>query len=224
MARDHRRYEEILVFFVHGAGASLVTDGRGGWMPNSGSGLDIFVGEARAGRGTRLRRSVPSILCVAGAIVLLALIGDADVDQGNLWAIPALALVWTAVTIPAWRSTGVREVFGGQALRLRRLHARLHFRATILLVYASLALLWVASYAHFEWSDEYDTTNPAVDSAHYSSYSGWSLVLLAAAAVPLLVMPLTWRLWPTPVRLAYREARSAAAAAKRSGAIPFNLQ
>lgn len=191
-------------------------------MRNSGSGLDSFVGEVRERRRARLRRASPSIVCVAGAVVLLALIGDADVDSGNLWAIPALALVWTAATVPAWRSGGRRYGFESQALRLRRLHIRMHVRGTILLVYASLGLLWAASYAHFEWSDEYGTTNPAADSAHYSSYDAWSLWLLAAAAVPLLVLPLTWRLWPSPVRRAVREARLTARVAKRNAGIPFS--
>ena len=192
-------------------------------MWDAGSGLDSFGGEVVERKRGRLRRVVPSILCLLGAIVLLALIGDADVDSGNLWAIPALALVWTAVTIPAWRSgRSPRDAFGGQALRMRRLHNRLHFRATILLVYASLAMLWAASYAHFEWSDEYDTTNFATDSAHYSSYAGWSLWLLVAAAIPLLLQPITWRLWPTPVRLAVREAKAAARDAKLNARIPFN--
>lgn len=191
-------------------------------MPNSGSGLDSFVGELRERRWGRLRRATPSIICAAGAVVLLACIGDADVDSGNLWAIPAAALVWTAVTVPAWRSGGRRYGFEGQALRLRRLHTRIHVRATILLVYASLGLLWAASYAHFEWSDEYDNTNSAVDSSHYSTYNGWSLWLLAAAAVPLLVIPLTWRLWPSPVRMAVQEARLTARVAKQNAGIPFN--
>ncbi|WP_034263412.1 hypothetical protein [Actinospica robiniae] len=190
-------------------------------MWDSDGGLGSFGGELSERKRGRLRRASPSIACLVGAVVLLALIGDADVDSGNLWAIPALALMWTAVTIPAWRrGGGPRDAFGPQALRLRRLHTRVHFRATILLAYASLALLWVASYAHFEWSDEYDTTNPATDSAHYSSYAGWSLWLLAAAAVPLLVQPLTWQLWPRAVRMAVRGARMAAKDA-RSARTPF---
>lgn len=188
---------------------------------DSGGGFDSFVGGPRERKGARLRRAVPSIVCVMGAVVLLALIGDADVDQGNLWAIPAAALLWSAATIPAWRSGRRRDGFEVQALRLRQLHIRVHIRATVLLVYASLALLWVASYAHFEGTDEYDTTNPVVDAARYSTYSAWSLWLLAAAAVPILVVPLTWRLWPAPVRMALREARWTARQAQRNAGIPL---
>lgn len=188
---------------------------------DSGSGIDSFVRGPRERKGARLRRAVPSILCVVGAIVLLALIGGADVDQGNLWAIPALALLWSAATIPAWRSGRGRDGFEAQALRLRRLHIRVHIRVTALLVYASLALLWVASYAHFEGSDEFDTTNPSTDAARYATYSGWCLWLLVAAAVPILVIPLTWQLWPTPVRVAVREARWTARQAKRNTGFPL---
>lgn len=191
-----------------------------------GNGLGSFGVEMADRRRGRLRRTLPSIVCVLGAIVLLALIGDADVDSGNLWAIPALALVWTAVTIPAWRrgGGGPRDAFGPMAFRMRRLHTRVHFRATILLAYASLGMLWAASYAHFEWSDEYDTTNLSTDSAHYSTYAGWSLWLLAAAAVPLLLQPLTWQLWPMAIRKAVRGARLQAKDAKLNARIPFNRQ
>jgi len=187
-------------------------------MRDSDDGLDFFGGEAPR-RQRRWMRVLPSIVCVLGAVFLMAMIGDADVDQGNLWAIPALALAITAATLPAWRRGGGggrggrgggRDRWEGQARRVLRLHWRVHLRATILLGYVSLVFLWIASYAHFEYSDEYETTNPVTDGAHYNTYSTLSLWFLVAAAIPVLVAPLTWRLWPRSVRMAVRESRRAA--------------
>lgn len=170
-------------------------------------GWDPYGRPSKTRRPGRLRRSIPSILCLAGAVVLMALIGDADVDQGNLWAIPALALTWTAVTLPAWRAGGTGDIFEGRPERVFRLHFRLHLRAMILLADVALVFWWVASYAHFEGSDEYGTTNPAVDAARFSTWIGWTIVFFVAAALPLLLAPLTWRLWPASVRMAVRDAR-----------------
>lgn len=178
-------------------------------MQDSGNSLDFFGGRAPR-RRRRWVRVLPSIVCLLGAVFLMAAIGGADVDQGNLWAIPALALAITAATLPAWWRGGSGDPWEGQARRVFRLHWRLHLRATILLGYVSLAFLWIASYAHFEGTDEYGTTNPATDVAHYNTYSTLSLWFLVAAAIPVLVSPLTWRLWPRSVRMAVRESRAAA--------------
>jgi membrane protease YdiL (CAAX protease family) len=178
-------------------------------MRDSKDGLDFFGGD-RPRRQRRWLRVLPSIVCVLGAVFLMAMIGGADVDRGNLWAIPALALAITAATIPVWWRGRPRGAWEGQAMRVFRLHWRLHLRATILLGYVSLMFLWIASYAHFEYTDQYGTTNPVTDSAHYDTYSTLSLWFLAAAAIPVVVSPLTWRLWPRSVRMAVREARAEA--------------
>lgn len=176
-------------------------------MLDSGGGLDYLGGEAPKRR--RFRRAAPSILCVVLAVILMAMIGDADVDTGNLWAIPAGALFFTAVTIPAWRRGGPENTLDGQAMRVLRLHWRLHLRASIVLFYVGMVLLWIASYAHYEYSDQYSTTDPVTDSARYNTFSSWSLWFLVAAAIPVLISPLTWRLWPASIRMAVREARAA---------------
>ena len=95
-------------------------------------------------------------------------------------------------------------------MRVFRLHWRLHLRATILLGYVSLVFLWIASYAHFEYTDHYNTTNPVTDGARYDTYSTLSLWFLVAAAIPVLVSPLTWRLWPRSVRMEVRATRAQA--------------
>lgn len=178
-------------------------------MRDSEDGLDFF-GKDGPRRRRRWLRVLPSIVCLLGAVFLMAMIGDADVDRGNLWAIPALALAITAATIPVWRRGGSGDQWEGQAMRVFRLHWRLHLRATILLGYVSLVFLWIASYAHFEYTDQYNTTNPVTDGAHYNTYSTLSLWFLVAAAAPVVVSPLTWRLWPRSVRMAVRETRAEA--------------
>jgi membrane protease YdiL (CAAX protease family) len=188
---------------------------RDGLMRDSDDGLDFFGGDAPR-RRRRWVRVLPSIVCLLGAVFLMAMIGNADVDQGNLWAIPALALAITAATLPVWWRGGSGDPLEGQARRVLRLHWRLHLRASILLGYVSLVFLWIASYAHFEYTDEYDTTNPVTDGAHYDSYSTLSLWFLVAAAIPVAVSPLTWRLWPRSVRMAVRESRAAARAMMRN--------
>jgi hypothetical protein len=139
----------------------------------------------------------------------MAMIGDADVDTGNLFAIPAGALAFTAVTLPAWRRGRSGRTLDEPPMRVLRLHWRLHLRASIVLFYAGLVPLWIASYAHYESTDQYSITNVATDTARYNTYSTWSMWLLIAAAIPVVVSPLTWRLWPAPVRKAVREARAA---------------
>jgi hypothetical protein len=176
-------------------------------MPFSGDGdyVDFFGGTRRRQR-SRLARATPSVVCVLGAVVLMAMIGGSDVDQGNLYAIPAATLAWTAVTFPVWYRGVARSQAEGRARRVLRLHRRVHLRVGLVLLYASAVLLWMASYAHFEGSDEYSTTSNSADTAHYNTYSGWSLWLFLAALLVVLMTPLTWRLRPRSVRMAAREA------------------
>lgn len=158
----------------------------------------------------RLRRLLPSIVLVAAAVVVLSSTqSDADVDVENMWAAVAFLLFAGGVTAWVWRKA---RADGFEALRWRRLHRRVFWRAAAVCLLAGLVSLWFDAF--WQWRAD---NSPGVsqlpvweaDSAHahfFAGLSGW----LAFAAAPLVVIePFAWRLWPRPMRMAVRRAQVA---------------
>ena len=177
------------------------TDGFGGGGGGGGSGSLLGAGDEFSARGRwrRFRRALFAAVCVMGVVVLMILTVGDDVDQGNLKAIAALALLWTAATsFVWWRADGE----GFAALLVRRTFRRAVFRAALVPVYLGFVAFWLASYAHFEGSDEFSTTNPATDAEHFQTYGDLRTWLLLAGIALGLVEPLLWRAWARsrPVR------------------------
>lgn len=185
---------------MDGAGG---TGGGGGFGSLLGAGTDDFSG--RRGRWRkRFRRALPAIVCVVGVVVLLvSTVGD-DVDQGNLKGIPALALLWTAATYFLWRRA---DGEGFAALLLRRRFRRAVYRCALVLIYLGFVAFWLASYAHFEATDEFATTNLATDTSHFQTYGDLrTWLMLAGVALALVEEPLLWRAWPRSAHAALHSA------------------
>lgn len=181
----------------------------------------------RVGRG-RLRRWLVPITLIAGAVAVIASTqssGDAgrNVDVENLWASIAFLLFITGATAWVWRKARGE---GFEALRWRRLHRRIFWRAAALCLMVSTAALWWVAF--WQWNADHaaDVSNLpmwAADDGHarfFRGLAGWS----AFAALPLVVAePFAWRLWPRPIRAAVRRARVAKLLSERSRITPLDL-
>lgn len=167
-------------------------------------------------RLARFRRWFLSLGLVVGGFVLIAATqSGADADVENLWLPPALALMVCGATAWTWRRT---EGGGFEALRWRRLHRRVFWRAATLSLLGGLAALWLVAF----WQWRADTSpggfeQPTWDSdnghaAFFGSVSAW---LSAAAPALVLAEPFVWRLWPRQLRQAVRRAKTAEILAHR---------
>lgn len=176
----------------------------------------------------RLRRWLPSITLLALAVALIASTqssGDVNrnVDVENMWASVAFLLFFAGATAWVWRKARGE---GFEALRWRRLHRRIFWRAAALCLMGSMAALWWVAF--WQWNADHavnvaDLPGWAADDGHarfFRGLAGWS----AFAALPLVAAePFAWRLWPKALRMAARRAQVAKRLSDRSRITPLEL-
>lgn len=167
-------------------------------------------------RLVRLRRWFVSLaLVVGGFVVIAATQSGTDADVENLWLPLALALVVCGATAGVWRRA---EGGGFEALRWRRLHRRVFWRAATLSLLGGLAALWLVAF--WEWRADtslggFELPTWDSDNGHAAFFRGVSAWLSAAAPALVLAEPFVWRLWPHSLRQAVRRAKTAEVLAKR---------
>lgn len=164
----------------------------------------------------RLRRwLVPLALAGSGFVVIAATQTGTDADVENMWLPLALALMACAATAWVWRRA---EGGGFEALRWRRLHRRVLWRAAALSLLGGLAALWLVAFWNWRADNALgglDLPTWDADNGHAAFFRGVSAWLSAAAPALFLAEPFVWRLWPRSLRQAVRRARTAEVLANR---------
>lgn len=164
----------------------------------------------------RLRRwLVPLALVGSGFAVIAATQTGTDADVENLWLPLALALMTCGVTAWVWRRA---EGGGFEALRWRRLHRRVLWRAATLSLLGGLAALWLVAFWNWRADNAlggFDLSTWDGDNGHAAFFRGVSAWLSAVAPALFLAEPIVWRLWPRSLRQAVRRAKTAEVLANR---------
>ncbi len=154
------------------------------------------------------RLLIPAALVVAAIVVIASTQSGGDVDIENLWASVAFLLFIAGATMWVWRKARGE---GFEALRWRRLHRRVFWRAAATCLLLSMVSLWFVAF--WQWRADYAANGSNLPTwlsydAHarfFRGLTGW----LAFAAAPLVVIePFAWRLWPASMRTAVRRARA----------------
>lgn len=158
----------------------------------------------------KLRGWAFSFALMIGAIVIIAATqhGD-DADVENLWAAVAFVLFVTGATARVWRKVREAEF---EALRWRRLHRRIFWRAAVVSLLAGLISLWFVAFWQWRSDKAFNTIDVLAfssDSGHAAFFRGLSAWLCAAAVPIVAIEPFAWLLWPRPIRSAVRRGRVA---------------
>lgn len=164
----------------------------------------------------RARRWLVSLAVAgAGVIVLAATQSSGNADVENMWLPGALVLILAGATLWVWRAP---ESAGFEALRWRRLHRRVFWRAATLSLVGGLAALWLVAF--WQWRADgslggSDLNTWDVDDGHARFFGSVAGLLSAAAPALVLIEPFVWRLWPRSLQLAVRRAKAADELANR---------
>ncbi|HEY3873624.1 MAG TPA: hypothetical protein VGM10_35030 [Actinocrinis sp.] len=156
-----------------------------------------------------------SFAAAAIAIFVAIVATNASVDTGNLWAVATVPLWVTALTAHIWRRPHFDH--GVEVLFFYRRMRRIAWRASVVLVYAAFALLWIASFWHLESTNDFDAGSfaaAAADSGHYRFFSGLWWWPLAAAAAPVAVEQILVHVFLRSARDAMRRYKAARAWAR----------
>lgn len=178
--------------------------------------IEPFASGAQDARGLRrtplgrLRRWSLSLVPIICAVVIIsATQSGGNVDVENLWASAAFLLFAAGATAFVWRRVRNDDF---EALRWRRLHRRVFWRAAVLTLLAGLVCLGLVAFWQWRADDSLGTFQLptwAADEGHAAFFRGLATWLPAAVVPIVFVEPLVWRLWPRLVRSAVRRARVA---------------
>jgi hypothetical protein len=157
----------------------------------------------------RLRRRLVALGLVAASIVVVAgTQSGGDADTENLWAAVSLFLFAAGATAGVWRRP---RDDGYEPLRIRRWHRRIFWRVGVCALLLGLVALWFAGY--WDWQADraldHSFDLPGWDAAqrHAETFRQLAAWLCGLAAVPVVLEPLLWRLWPRSLRRAARGAK-----------------
>ena len=164
--------------------------------------FEVISGEGGRGSGRRWRYRwrewIPQAVCLVVSVAVLVglAVTNAEVDPGNLWAIPTVPLWITVFTGHVWRRSRVTPD-GLDSSLLRRQMRRMVWRAALVLVFVAFGLLWVASFWHWRASIADDAGNYSAvgtDAGHYSFFAGLWWWPLPVAAFLVVVQPIFFQL------------------------------
>jgi hypothetical protein len=162
---------------------------------------------AALGRRRRfLRYGLPPLAVAGAAVALFCCEMGIETPDAVAVGVSALPMLLVAATWQLWRAPG-REL--PDLVRLRRRQRRICWRVAVVLLLASTIALVVLGY----WTEQrYSYAGPTADAtySHYSHLVGVSQTVAAwsaaAAAIPVLLDPVIWRIWTFRFRGTVRDA------------------